>query len=216
MQKQGKYEITEDNKKYWVSSDPDNLSDFLWTSKQVAAAFNSMWHDLNKTAGEFGPAPNPLVHDPDTGASVRLLDVAVKGQPLVINFGSCTWPPFMVNLARINKIHDRFASKATFLTVYVQEAHPVEKEEFKNMYFKIKSHQNLKDRLSAANDLREMEELPGPFLVDNMEDEASKLYGAHPERLYIILDGNIVYQGGPGPFDYVPDEVNSWLEKNFG
>ena len=122
MQKQGKYEITEDNKKYWVSSDPDNLSDFLWTSKQVAAAFNSMWQDLNKvifilclfvnlfycgisavhfegralseflfqTAGEFGPAPNPLVHDPDTGASVRLLDVAVKGRPLVINFGSCT------------------------------------------------------------------------------------------------------------------------------
>ena len=44
------------------------------------------------------------------------------------------------------------------------------------------------------DDLREMEELPGPFLVDNMEDEASKLYGAHPERLYIILDGNIVYQ----------------------
>ena len=39
-----------------------------------------------------------------------------------------------------------------------------------------------------------MEEFPGPFLVDNMEDEASKLYGAHPERLYIILDGNIVYQ----------------------
>ena len=87
----------------------------------------------------------------------------------------------------------------------------MEKEEFKNMYFKIKSHQNLKDRLSAASklfktlnfrnnnlaildDLREMEELPGPFLVDNMEDEASKLYGAHPERLYIILDGNIVYQ----------------------
>ena len=86
----------------------------------------------------------------------------------------------------------------------------MEKEEFKNMYFKIKSHENLKDRLSAASeciiildlhsltffldDLREMEELPGPFLVDNMEDEASKLYGAHPERLYIILDGNIVYQ----------------------
>ena len=95
---------------------------------------------------------------------------------------------------------------------FYTEAHPVEKEEFKNMYFKIKSHQNLKDRLSAASklfktlnlfknniilipdDLREMEELPGPFLVDNMEDEASKLYGAHPERLYIILDGNIVYQ----------------------
>ena len=48
--------------------------------------------------------------------------------------------------------------------------------------------------LLILDDLREMEEFPGPFLVDNMEDEASKLYGAHPERLYIILDGNIVYQ----------------------
>jgi len=90
MQKQGKYEITEDNKKYWVSSDPDNLTNFLWTSKQIAAAFNVMWQDLNKTAGEFGPAPNPVVHDPDSGASLHLLDVAVPGQPLVINFGSCT------------------------------------------------------------------------------------------------------------------------------
>ena len=48
MQKQGKYEITEDNKKYWVSSDPDNMTNFLWTSKQIAAAFNVMWQDLNK------------------------------------------------------------------------------------------------------------------------------------------------------------------------
>ena len=48
--------------------------------------------------------------------------------------------------------------------------------------------------LLIQDDLREMEEFPGPFLVDNMEDEASKLYGAHPERLYIILDGKIVYQ----------------------
>ena len=48
MQNQGKYEITEDNKKYWVSSDPDNMTNFLWTSKQIAAAFNVMWQDLNK------------------------------------------------------------------------------------------------------------------------------------------------------------------------
>ena len=40
-----------------------------------------------------------------------------------------------------------------------------------------------------------LDELPsGPFLVDNMRDEASRAYGAHPERLYIILDGRIVYQ----------------------
>ena len=31
---------------------------------------------LFQTAGEFSPAPNPLIHDPDTGETKRLLDVA--------------------------------------------------------------------------------------------------------------------------------------------
>jgi len=100
----------------------------------------------------------------------------------------------MVNLTKIKKIQSRFANKATFLTVYVQEAHPVENEDFKNQFMQIKTHQSLGDRLEAANELLQLEELPGPFLVDNMKDEASDAYGAHPERLYIILDGKIVYQ----------------------
>ena len=66
-----------------------------------------------------------------------------------------------------------------------------------------------------------------------MKDEASRAYGAQPERLYIILDGRIVYQvelkkkfeirfkidnhfqGGVGPWLYDTEEVNSWLEKHF-
>ena len=48
MQAEGKYEITEDNKKYWVSSDPDNMTNFLWTWKQVSASWHAMWQDLNK------------------------------------------------------------------------------------------------------------------------------------------------------------------------
>lgn len=121
----------------------------------------------------------------------------------------------MVSLTKINKIQARFANKATFLTVYVQEAHPVEKEEFKNQFFEIKTHQKLSDRLEAAGELLKLETLPGPFLIDNMKDEASKSYGAHPERLYIILNGKIVYQGGLGPMDYRPEEVNDWLEVYF-
>jgi len=121
----------------------------------------------------------------------------------------------MVNLTRIREIHERFAAKATFLTVYVQEAHPAEEEHFKSQAFNIKTHKNLEDRLSAAKSLLSRETLPGPFLVDNMKDEACNSYGALPERLYVILDGKIVYQGGPGPIDYDPDELNSWLEKYF-
>ena len=34
----------------------------------------------------------------------------------------------------------------------------------------------------------------GPFLIDNMKNEASEIYGSFPERLYIILNDKIVYQ----------------------
>merc|ERR1719367_577969 len=138
---------------------------------------------ISKNAYEFGPAPNPELHDPRTGEVKQLLSVATKS--------------------------------ASFLTVYVGEAHPEENEDFKNK-FEIKIHQNLPERLDAAKELLSLDELPsGPFLVDNMKDEASRAYGAQPERLYIILDGRIVYQGGVGPWLYDTEEVNSWLEKHF-
>ena len=55
--------------------------------------------------------------------------------------------------------------------------------------FKYNQHTNL-----TSESLLSRETLPGPFLVDNMKDEACNSYGALPERLYVILDGKIVYQ----------------------
>ena len=40
----------------------------------------------------------------------------------------------------------------------------------------------------------QLETLPGPLLVDNMQNEASRTYGSFPDRLYIVLDGIVLYQ----------------------
>ena len=48
MQAQGKYEITEENKKYWNVSDPANTENFHFTSKQITKYFKVLWQDLNK------------------------------------------------------------------------------------------------------------------------------------------------------------------------
>ena len=40
-------------------------------------------------------------------------------------------------------------------------------------------------------------------------------FAAHPERLYILEGGQVAYQGGPGPMDYHPDEVEDWLRQRF-
>ena len=49
-------------------------------------------------------------------------------------------------------------------------------------------------------------------MVDTMDDEATKAYGAFPERLFIIQQGKIVYEGGMGPYNYDLEEVKNWLE----
>jgi len=111
----------------------------------------------------------------------------------------------MANLAR-------FGAKATFLTLYTQEAHPTEGGDYLDYFLPVAKHTSLQQRLDAAGELLQLEDLPGPLLVDNMEDEASKSYGSFPDRLYVILDGVVVFQGGVGPHGYLPKLVEEWLE----
>lgn len=47
-----------------------------------------------------------------------------------------------------------------------------------------------------------------------MENTAAKAYAAWPERLYVVLDGVVVYKGGLGPDDYRVEEVEAWIAKH--
>ena len=72
----------------------------------------------------------------------------------------------------------------------------------------------MNQRLDAAKQLRDLN-LHCPVYVDKMENEANFLYGAMPERLYIILDSIVVYEGDTGPYKYKVAEVYDWLNKYF-
>ena len=37
-----------------------------------------------------------------------------------------------------------------------------------------------------------------------------------PDRLYVVVDGVIEFQGKVGPMDYIPEEVEEWLRANVG
>ena len=75
----------------------------------------------------------------------------------------------------------------------------------------IPQHKSLKERCEAAEILKSSQ-CPAPIMVDTMENEATKAYGAFPERLFIIRKGKIVYEGGMGPYNYDLEEVKCWLE----
>merc|ERR1712156_1243861 len=71
----------------------------------------------------------------------------------------------------------------------------------------------MSERIAAAEGLAQKFQVENcPILVDFMDDKANRSYGALPERLYIILNGKIVYMGGVGPMDYKVNEVEEWLQ----
>jgi len=127
----------------------------------------------------------------------------------------------MANLDKFGKLRQNFSEVADFVTVYIAEAHPAERGHFKvggdGGNYDIDTHANIADRLNAATTLREDagKALKGcKILVDPMDDRANIAYAALPERLYVVQDGQIIYQGGLGPFDYKISEVEAFLAKN--
>ena len=74
--------------------------------------------------------------------------------------------------------------------------------------------QNFEERVEAAEILLDYKKAEDNYdiLVDLMDNKAGTAYAAMPERLYVVLDGKIVYEGLQGPFDYRMDEVEQYLE----
>ena len=78
----------------------------------------------------------------------------------------------------------------------------------------ISQHKTLKDRCEAAKMIEShICSVPAPVCVDSPENEALTSFGAWPERLYVLREGKIAYEGGTGPHNYNIEEVRKWLEE---
>jgi len=100
---------------------------------------------------------------------------------------------------------------ADFIVVYIEEAHPTDGWAFPDNVL-INQHRTLEERLTAAALLTTSSHPANMTVVaDTMSDELNIAYGAFPDRLYIIRNGTIAYEGEPGPFRFRPGDVASWL-----
>ncbi|KAG7158744.1 thyroxine 5-deiodinase-like [Homarus americanus] len=118
----------------------------------------------------------------------------------------------MANLQKFHELCAKYKEVADFVLVYISEAHPTDGWTISGSIFQLPSHRTLEDRTAAAGMMVAAEHLECPVVMDSLEDLASRAYGALPERLYIVLDGIIVYKGGPGPWGYKLRETESWLK----
>jgi len=117
-------------------------------------------------------------------------------------------------MAKINEFLDivpKYGDVADFLVIYIQEAHPLDAWHFDFETNKRYSHKCLEDRVEAGHLLRTY--IPEVSIVlDNMRNGVCNQYGAKPERLYIIKNGIILYQGAWGPQSYNLKEMESSLK----
>lgn len=113
---------------------------------------------------------------------------------------------------------------ARWVTLYIEEAHPedewrlpasrVEEELKANGDAPITTHADLQARLEAADLFVRRKDIQSAVYVDSMQNEVLDRYQAWPERLYVVMDGVVVYVGGIGPFHFDLGELEGWLERH--
>jgi hypothetical protein len=78
----------------------------------------------------------------------------------------------------------------------------------------LRDPRDLAERAAVAATCAERLDLSVPVLLDGMENAASRAYNAWPERLYVVArGGEVVYQGGKGPYGFDPAELRAFLER---
>jgi len=119
----------------------------------------------------------------------------------------------MAKIAEFMELVSKYSNEAVdFLVVYIQEAHPLDDWSFDFEKNKRYHHKTLEDRVEAAEFLTEIV-TNVPVVVDDMEDSSNIAYGARPERLFIVKNGKIAYEGGIGPFHYDLHDMETNLKR---
>lgn len=117
----------------------------------------------------------------------------------------------------MKQLHKQYGDRATFLTLYIKEAHPSDEWQMtvnEKQGVCYTQPRTLQQRVAIARDFVQRSAYDIPLVVDGMDNSANQAYAGWPERLYIIDErGVIAYKGKPGPFGYHPEEVAAWLAR---
>jgi hypothetical protein len=139
----------------------------------------------------------------------------VGPKPVVLVFGNITCGPFRSQAGNIEKLYRRYKDRATFLMVYVREAHPSDgwsSETNFRLGITLAQPRTYDERVSAAQSCGARINLGFPMLVDTMDDAVGGRYSGMPSRLYLIdRNGTIAYKSGRGPFGFKPAELEHSL-----
>ena len=175
-------------------------------------------------AGELGsiqegpkvgdPAPDFDLKTADGAGTVRLSKEVGK-KPVFIVFGNFTCGPFRGLYPDVDALHERYKGRATFLMVYVREAHPTDgwvMESNTRLGVSVKQPTSTAERAEVCAQFRKKLNPGITVLVDEIGDPAGNAYSAMPARMYVIdAQGKVAYKSGRGPFGFKPGEAEQAL-----
>jgi hypothetical protein len=117
------------------------------------------------------------------GREVSLSDY--RGKWVVIETGSITCSMYVKNIGGVRRLENKFPD-VEFLLVYVREAHPGSR---------LRPPQDQAEKLVLGGRLKEIYGDPRDILVDTLDGDMHRRYGALPNMVYIIdPDGRIAYR----------------------
>ena len=99
-----------------------------------------------------------------------------------------------------------------FLLVYIREAHPEEGwilPENRRSGVAVHEPTTGEERRQVAASCAVDLHVSMPMVFDGVDNAVAAAYGGWPDRLYLIgPDGRIAFQGGEGPFGFLPQELD--------
>jgi hypothetical protein len=119
-------------------------------------------------------------------------------------------------LGSLHELWERHRDQVDFVVVYIREAHPEEGWVVtmnRDQDILVNDPTSDGERAEVAATCAVRLEIQMPVVVDKVDDEIARAYGALPDRLYLIgRGGRVAFQGEPGPFGFKPEALATAIE----
>ena len=119
-------------------------------------------------------------------------------------------------MGELEELYERHGEDTAFFVVYIREAHPEDGwvlESNREAGIALRDPATDEARIETATTCATRLHTTIPVLVDGLDDAVASAYGAWPDRLYLIgRDGRVAFQGGEGPFGFLPAELAAAIE----
>lgn len=169
---------------------------------------------LKEGPGLNAPAPDFTLKSVDGKTTIQLAKV-VGPKPVVLVFGNFTCGPFRSMYPMVDEVCRRYEKDATFLMVYVREAHPTDGWRMTSndkVGVAVAQPRSLEERCSVAGECAKLLKPAMPLLVDTIDDAVGNGYSGMPARLYVLdREGKVAYKSGRGPFGFKVGELEQAL-----